>query len=128
MDEMIDEDKISSPQYFSSTTKKYEVKGSSTWAGRDISPRNFTSDYKGNYLDPNLHLEENNLWDLRAPPGAETARKAKGDQAIEKLMRFAKVRYGGIKKMFMAVSYLYNYHYIYYIILFYFKFYLNSFE
>ena len=85
-------------------TKKRVVDGSSTWIGKKTTPRYFNTEHTSAFIDPVLRVPDDGLWAKKPLPGSETARAAKRDRAIEKLVSLGKDRYGSVAKMFTAVS------------------------
>lgn len=75
------------------------VPGSATWVGAKVTPRDFRSEHTLNYTDPISRETRDIVFELKPPPGQDTARRANRDKAVQKFIELARIRYGSVGKM-----------------------------
>ena len=90
-------DIVVKPELLTSTST--HVPGSATWVGAKVTARDFRSEHTLNYTDPNSRDTKDVVFELKPPPGQDTARRANRDKAVQKFIELAKNRYGSVGKM-----------------------------
>ena len=75
------------------------VSGSATWGGAKVTARDFRSEHTFNYTDPNCRVTRDIVFEMKPPPGQDTARRANRDKAVQKFIELARSRYGSVGKM-----------------------------
>ena len=81
------------------TSTVTHVPGSATWVGAKVTARDFRSEHTLNYTDPNSRETRDVVFELKPPPGQDTARLANRDKAVQKFIEIARNRYGSVGKM-----------------------------